>query len=112
MGLNFPGEILQLPGLLLLSLLHVEDTNRKFSILKPCSFARSALDELKMISSLQWQIGFHFHIKLILVQLQFSNLHKQKLSFEISVMLSQILFISSTEVSKEWWLGVVKYTEF
>jgi len=55
-----------------------------------------------MISSLQWLIGFHFHIKLILVQLQFSNLHKQKLSFEISVMLSQILFISSTEVLKEW----------
>lgn len=34
MGLNFPGEILQLPGLLLLSLLHVEDINRKFNILK------------------------------------------------------------------------------
>lgn len=112
MGLNFPGEILQLPRLLLLSLLHVEDINRKFNILKPCSFARSGLNQLKMISSLQWQIGFHFHLKLILVQLQFSNLHKQKLSFEISVMLSQILFVSSNEVPKEWWLGVVKYTEF
>lgn len=63
MGLNFPGEILQLPGLLFLSLLHVEDINRKFNILKLCGFAISALDQLKMISSLQWQIGFHFHIK-------------------------------------------------
>jgi len=62
-GLNFPGEILQLPGLLLLSVLHVEDINCKFNILKPCSFARSALDQLKIISSLHWQIGFHFYIK-------------------------------------------------
>jgi hypothetical protein len=47
-------------------------------ILKPCSFARSATDQLKMVASLQWLSGFHFHIKLILVQLQFSNLHEQK----------------------------------
>jgi len=38
--------------------------------------------------------------------------HRQKLSFEISVMLTLILFISSAEVPKEWWRGAVKYTEF
>jgi hypothetical protein len=88
LGLNFPGEILQLPGLLLLTLLHVEDINRKLNILKPSSFARKTSDQLKMFSSLQWLIVFHFYIKLILIQLQFSNLHEQKQSFETSFVLS------------------------
>jgi hypothetical protein len=51
-GLNIPGEILQLPRLLLLSLLHVEDINRKSNILNPSSFARRALDEMRIFSSL------------------------------------------------------------